>query len=179
MIKLYLTFIFLFAASLCLGQAHQLDKDTTKYKNTPIYILKTSKRDSVQTSAVSGILPIDIDSITVYKIPGFLPLYGRRAENGVVVIQLKKGVELLNFSQLLNTFNIPASKRNLPAFLDSTIVYQSQNAYFEAAAIKYIKIEQEKGVGTNYISIRTIFPITHQNAGGFVLKGKVNIIDGY
>jgi len=72
MIKLYLTFTFLAAALLCFGQAHQLDKDTTKYKSTPIFILKTSKRDSLQTSVISGILPIDIDSINVYKIPGFV-----------------------------------------------------------------------------------------------------------
>jgi len=97
----------------------------------------------------------------------------------VVVIQLKKGVELLGFSQLLNTFNIPASKHNLPVFIDSAITYQIKNTYFETAAIKYIKIEQEKDTGTNYISIRTIFPITHQSSQGFVLKGKVNIIDGF
>src|SRR5438445_13811497 len=102
MIKLSLTFAFLFGMMTCFGKK-QFNKDTSKFKNTPLFIIKVSQLASLTTTN-AVINPSDIDSINVFKYPFSENLYGNSGNNGVVVIVLKPRIRLINFDDLLASF---------------------------------------------------------------------------
>jgi hypothetical protein len=158
MVKLSLTFAFLFAMLICNGQIYQLKKDTSKYKNWPLYVLKRQLREPLQTSNLA-VNALDIDSVNVIQNPISVQLYGEAGLNGVVEIVLKNNVRLVNYDQILSTFNIAYTYRNLPVFIDSAIAFHPKETYFELPYIKSAKIALETGTGMKYISIRTTSPI--------------------
>ena len=144
---LLLNFYLLSATAICYSQAtHTLDKDTAKYKNSPLYIIKVPQQPA-QLSTNLVIVINDIDSVSVHKSEESVKLYGKAAINGSIEIRLKPGSALINFERLLTAFEIPVSNINLPVFIDSAIAYQPKNTFFEPAAIKYVKIERETETG--------------------------------
>ncbi|HEY5326626.1 MAG TPA: hypothetical protein VIJ27_06475 [Mucilaginibacter sp.] len=121
------------------------------------------------------IKPSDIDSINVFKDIQSENEYGKSGNNGVIVVVLKLGIKLINFDDLLKTYNINGSAGNLPVFIDSVVAYQPKNTYFELTAIKYVKVDNEKGTGIKYISIRTIYPIHRRTEDEIYIRGNVKM----
>ncbi len=154
----------------CYGQVgHDLDKDTSKYKDLPLFIIKSNPNSELQISSMIGIDPNDINSINVFKNQDTIKIYGERAKNGVIYIGLKNAVQLLNIDQLYSKFNI--HDKSIPLFIDSAIAYRPQNVYLEPKLIKYVTIQEEKNTGMKYVSIRTVYPIKRLEKGGIVLRG--------
>lgn len=172
MVKSSLTFVSIFWVLICFGQSNGLDKDTSKYKNAPLFILRLSQLSSFPTSDVV-VNPNDIDSITVYKGASAEEIHSGTAKKGIVEFILKRGTKILNFDDLLTAFNIASAENNLPVFVDSVIIEKPKAAFFEPATIKYVKIEIEQSTGIKYIDIRTIFPMHKPNKDEIYIRGKV------
>lgn len=162
MIKLSLTFAFLFAGLFCFGQTtYKLDKDTSGFKNRPLYVLKLPQQAPIPTAAL--IIDVnDIDSISVKKDSESLKLYGKKARSGSIEIHLRDRASIVGYQQLLTDFNIPYANRDLPVFIDSAIAYQPKNTYFEISAVKSVKIAEEKATGMKYIIIISLYPLNRQ-----------------
>lgn len=171
MIKLSLTFTFLFGILSCFGQASYLDKDTSKYKNSPLYILKLPQQAPLLTASL--IINVnDLDSISVKKNPESVKLYGKKAVNGAIVIYLKDRASVVSYDQLLTDFNIAYSDSKLPVFIDSVMTVQANDTYFELEGIKSVKIAKEKSTEMPYISILSIYPLNRPKKGEVYIKGK-------
>jgi hypothetical protein len=156
-IKLSLTIALLLGVLISYGQTtFQLDKDTSKFKDLPLYIINVPQQSPVETFYINGFNPHSYESIKVDKNPDLVSVYGKKALNGIVTIGLKKGTKLLSFKQLLTANYISGNDRNLPVFIDSAIAYQPINTYFEPAMIKSVKIDTDLNTGTKYINIRSI-----------------------
>ncbi len=54
--------------------------------NDPLYVV-----DGVPTGDISGLNPVDVESLTILKDAGAASIYGSRASNGVIVVTTKKG----------------------------------------------------------------------------------------
>ncbi|HEY4326218.1 MAG TPA: hypothetical protein VGN20_19690 [Mucilaginibacter sp.] len=154
-------FLYLCWATTSSGQAkYHLDKDTSKYKNSPLWLLQLPLTDPIQTSNII-INSNDIDSIIVYKDSPDTKLYGDKAFNGLVKLKTKKFIKVLYLDQLLELYHISADDRHLPVFIDSVIAYQPKKTLFETTYVKSVKIEKEKDTASRYISIRTFSEINH------------------
>lgn len=176
MIKLLLTFCFLFGCLGSYGQTtYQLNKDTSKYKSSPLYVLKRLLKDPLFTSNLV-INNSDIDSVSVIKPPGSVRLYGEKAGNGVVEINLKNRAVLLTYNELLTNFNISYTFSHLPVFIDSAIAHHPKETYFEVTAVKSVKLQNEQSTGLRYISILSIYPVRRMKKGE-VYIGNVNYQD--
>ncbi|SHN30351.1 hypothetical protein [Mucilaginibacter sp. OK098] len=157
MIKLSLTIFFLLGFTLCYGQTYnELNKDTTHYKNAPLYILQLPLADPIEATGII-IRPVDIDSINVFKDSVHTKEYGKKAINGLILIKTKKSLKILTLSQLLMTYHI--TETDLPVFIDSAITYKPGKYYFEPQMVKSAIIAKEKETGMKYVSISTLFPV--------------------
>jgi len=157
MIKLSLTITFLFAFVLCYGQNnHKLDKDTTHFKNAPLFVLQLPLSDPVEATGITA-KPEDIESINVFKDRPSLNEYGERATNGLIVIKLNKKLKFLTLNELLVSNQI--TDTSLPVYIDSAIVDKRGKYLFEPQLVKSAKIETEQQTGMKYISITTLFPV--------------------
>ena len=164
--------LFLCVTVICHGQTtYKLDKDTAKYKNSPLYVLKVPQQVPIPTANLVVNIN-DIDAINVIKNPESVKLYGHRAEFGVIEVSLKKHAALVNFDQLLTDYDIPYSDSNLPVFIDSVMTTQAKDTYFELTALKSVRIAEEKGTGMRYISILSIYPVRRPKKGDITIKGK-------
>ncbi len=171
-LKLSVTTALLLGVLICCAQTTlQLDKDTSKFKENPLYVLKLSALSAFPTSNLV-INTTAIDSINVYKSPVSVELYGKSAANGVVELVLKRGTKIINFNELLTAFKIASSDSDLQVFIDSAIAYQPTKTYFEPAAIKYVKVEIEKNTGMRYISIRSIYALKRPLKDSIYIRGK-------
>lgn len=65
--------------------------DGMPLEGTDLPDLSDSNIDQLYSSAIAGINPADIESITVLKDAAATAIYGARAANGVIVITTKKG----------------------------------------------------------------------------------------
>ncbi|MEO6979219.1 MAG: hypothetical protein ABI113_12600 [Mucilaginibacter sp.] len=157
MIKLSLTFSFLLAALLCSAQEnHKLYKDTSHFKNSPLFVLELPLSNPVEATGIIA-KPEDIESINVFKDSATLKEYGEKAANGLIIIKLKINPKLLTLKQLLVSNQIKDT--NLPVYIDSAIAYKPTEYLFEPAMVKSAKIETEKETGMKYVSITTLFPV--------------------
>jgi len=162
MLKLPLTFAFLFWVSLCLAQkTYRLNKDTSKNKNsffwTKNYLYVICLPDHAQMPALSmiGINPNNISSINQYKDTAHTKRYGERAKNGIAFVVLKKQVKLLTFDQLLTGFHINDPYKSLPLYVDSALFYDPAHLCLEVNQIRFMRIDIEEGTGMKYINLRT------------------------
>lgn len=170
-----ITFFILSGLSICYGQAtttYELDKDTSKYLNYPLCVFQISPLKTVRSSGLCCIIPMAIDSISVYKNPEVTKDYGPEAKNGVILVKLKPGIELITLNQLYDKFNV--HEKNLPVFIDSAIVYKPDGLYLQADCIKYAKIEKEKNTGMKYISLLTGNPINRPKKGEINIRGNIS-----
>ncbi|WP_295795103.1 hypothetical protein [Mucilaginibacter sp.] len=174
MIKLSLTIFFLFGLVVSYGQTHnELNKDTTHFKNAPLYILQPPLTNQIEASGIV-IKPEDIESINVRKDIASVEEYGQKAKNGVIILKTKKVLKIKILSELLEGFRI--TNKNLPVFIDSTIANKPATYYFDPEVIKSAGIKKELSTGMEYISIISIYPTHHPKQDKAHIKGKVSDI---
>jgi hypothetical protein len=156
MLKLSLTFAFLFCVSLCFGQSsHHLKKDISGNTKQPIWVYKIPQQAPYFCTIYQGILTTDIDSIRIIKKTKSVSLYGKKAKNGAIVLYLKPDVVLIDLDKLLSAHNIPVTEQRLPLFVDSAFTINRLDLYFNPNAVKTVVINTEKKTGMKYISIKT------------------------
>ncbi|MDB5114665.1 MAG: hypothetical protein JWQ79_157 [Mucilaginibacter sp.] len=137
--------------------AQQLNKDTSKYKNAPIYILRQPNQPDIQASN----LDIDvkkIDSLNVLTKDAAIKLYGVEGKNRVMFLYVNPTVKLLSLNDILDKYGIAVKNRELPVYIDSVIALHPSKLYFESNAVKTVKIEKENLTDNKYISILFIHP---------------------
>jgi hypothetical protein len=174
MIKLSLTIFFLLAFVVSYGQTHnELNKDTTHFKNAPLYILQPPLSNQMEATGII-IKPEDIESINVRKDSASVKEYGQKAKNGVIIFKTKKVLKTQTLEELLAKFKI--NDKNLPVFIDSAIINKPAMYYFDPEVIKSVSIQKEKTTGTKYISILSIYSVYRQKAGDIPIRGKVSDI---
>ncbi|MBS1500447.1 MAG: hypothetical protein JST32_00195 [Bacteroidetes bacterium] len=157
----------------CLGQHLELRKDTSLCKKSAVVVLKNVYEEYISTPEIfSAVDPTNIASVYVTHPTKAVKRYGPNAKNGVIQISLKKHVDLLDIDHLYRWYNIQEKYRNLPVYLDSTIICRPNNVYFSPLKIKYVRVEKENYTGLSYISIRTTEPITQPGKDGISLRGK-------
>jgi len=159
MVKLSLTIFFLFGFAFSYGQArHELDKDTTHFKNAPLYILQLPLTNQIEASGIL-IKPEDIESINVFKDSASIKEYGQKAANGIIIFKTKKILKIKTLDELLADFKI--TNKNLPVFIDSAIANRPATYYFDPEVIQSVGIKKELNTGMEYISIISIYPTHH------------------
>jgi len=143
---LTLTFLLLLNFGFCFCQSiHELRKDTSECKNSPIILLKNADESYISSPEVFHFIdPNNIDSISVNKKDYLIKQYGPNAKNGVIEITLKKHIDLINIAELFAWHKMEEQYRGLPVYLDSSVVCRPDNVYFVLKKIKYVKIENEK-----------------------------------
>ena len=106
-------------------------------------------------NAISGLNPMDIESITFLKDASATAIYGTRAANGVIVVTTKKGKAgrtSINYSGTLTVKQRPSYKRSADVmnsqermrlsmeFFEDGLVFKSTPKYgFEKAMIDYLE----------------------------------------
>lgn len=106
-------------------------------------------------NAISGLNPMDIESITFLKDASATAIYGTRAANGVIVVTTKKGKAgstSINYSGTLTVKQRPSYKRSTDVmnsrermalskeFFEDGLVFKSTPKYgFEKAMIDYLE----------------------------------------
>ena len=151
--------LYLFFTNLAIGQQNALNKDTSRFKNNPLFIY-TINNQLQQASNMVDIDPNYIDRIDVNRSHELIDKYGPRAKNGVVSLVIKPGVDvdLINTDQLFDQFKVKKRDRKLPVFLDSAITFEPYRMLFEARKVKTITVNKEDVTGVKYISITTTKP---------------------
>ena len=136
---------------------HKLNKDTSGLVNNPLYFLKIDGSERTY-NAVPLLNLIDqgsISSMNILKDKHTTDLYGAKAKNGVIIISLIQGTEILQENKLLDKYNIDNKFRKLPVYIDSTLTDKSDNMFYASKKIKSITVTEEKETGMKYISILT------------------------
>lgn len=108
-----ITTLLLFITTYVLSAQKIVTKDVSEDQNLPFYVVNGVLIDDVKIARIflSAINPKDIESINVLKSATTLPtLCSNRAENGVVIITLKKK----DISKKANLFGIEAPKEVFP-----------------------------------------------------------------
>ncbi|HTE00932.1 MAG TPA: hypothetical protein VK668_16690 [Mucilaginibacter sp.] len=168
---LLLVLFTLLGQCICYSQTiYELDKDTAKYMNAPMFIFQISQLEVVKSTSMFYVSPMAIDSISVYKDAKTTEQYGLGAKNGVILIKLKQGTRLINLNQLYDKFNI--RERGFPVYIDSAIAYHPKGIYLQSGYIKSAKIEAEKSTGEKYISLISGNPINRPKKGTIYIRGK-------
>jgi TonB-dependent SusC/RagA subfamily outer membrane receptor len=136
---------------------HKLIKDTLAFSKKPLYIFKISSNDKTYNAVplLKLIDPQDIASMEILKDKLATDQYGTKAKNGVIIITLIQGTEILPANKLLDKYNIDKQFRKLPLYIDSTLTQRSDNLFYTSNKIKTITVAEEKETGMKYISIIT------------------------
>ncbi|MDB4922222.1 hypothetical protein [Mucilaginibacter sp.] len=159
MVKILLTFVFLFEGLFCSGQTfNQLNKDTANYKNTPVFVLNTgNKQLNIQTRH-PVIDQNDLSAVNVYQKSETTNLILNDDRSGTIYFTFKPGITLIDLPHLLKKFDIAIKGSMLPVFIDSVFDYQPKTMYFQLSAVKSVKIEEEANTRMKYISIISVNP---------------------
>ncbi|MDB5158527.1 MAG: hypothetical protein JWR50_3234 [Mucilaginibacter sp.] len=136
---------------------HKLNKDTLDLAKKPLYFLKIDGSDAIFNTIPSLNLldQGDISSMEILKDKMAIDAYGKNAKNGVIIISLIQGTEILQENKLLDKYNIDSKFRNLPLYVDSTLAHRSNQTFYASKKIKSVTVAEEKETGMKYISILT------------------------
>ncbi|TSJ43437.1 hypothetical protein FO440_04395 [Mucilaginibacter corticis] len=136
---------------------HKLNKDTSDLAKKQLYFYKIDGSDRIYTAAASINL-VDQGSISAMnflKDKSATDQFGPKATNGVIIISLLQGTDILQADQLLDKYKIARKDRNLPLYIDSCLNRNSDKLFYPTKSIKSVTIAAEKETGMNYISILT------------------------
>lgn len=136
---------------------HSLNKDTSGPSQKPLYFIKI-QGDNILFKTLPTLNLIgqeDITSMEVLKDKTTIDTYGEKAKNGVIIISLARGTEILQENKLLDKYNIDNRFRKLPLFVDSTLTQRSAEMVYVSTKIKSLTVANEKESGMKYISILT------------------------
>lgn len=137
---------------------YSLDKDTNRYINWPLYIVKIPGKQTIEPFYLLTD-PSSLVSLKMSKDSTQKNIYGKKATYGVITITLKKGTKLLPLAGLLNSFKVSKKDNHLPVFIDSALANHANGIYFTRAEIRSITVDIEKETGMKYINIRSRRPI--------------------
>ena len=141
-----------------------LDNDTSKFKYTPILLLKFPNNNILKLFGNfhwDMLNPNLIASINIIKNSN--SGYGAEGRYGVIQITYKKNMDTTinnpdNITQLLGKYKLNKKSKMLPVYVDSILVIHPENAYVEPDNILSIKVEKEKMSGIKFINIQTTNP---------------------
>lgn len=108
--------------------------------NRPLFVIDGKQVMTGNTYPFPIIRTEDIANITVVKSQDALIKYGNAGCSGVVEITLKKGVELISYDQLLDSFHINPADKVLPAFMDKYYIRDKQHCYTLEKLIKSVSL---------------------------------------
>ena len=101
----------------------------------------------------------DIKSITIPKdMDSLTQLYGERAKNGIISLELKEKVGIIEINELFDSFNVKDKYRSLPLYLNDKLVTDRINFFVTLAMVRKVKVVNRPTDGVpdlEFISIKT------------------------
>ena len=139
--KLIFSFLLLFTAlSLFSQQTRNRNENIPPaLKNQPLIIVNSIETDFNHLL----IKPDNIESINVLKDSASVAGYGEKGKYGVILIQVKKGSELLQFPELITQFNIPEKDQKLKVGLDHILVKDINKLLIDKNDIRKVEVVTE------------------------------------
>ena len=136
---------------------HKLNKDTSALVKKQLYFYKIDGSDSIY-SAVPLLNLIDqgsISAMNILKDKSATDQFGPKAKNGVIIISLLQGTEILQANKVLDKYKISRKDRKLPLYIDSCLNRNNDKLFYPAKSIRSVTVASEKETGIKYISILT------------------------
>ncbi|MGF7078687.1 hypothetical protein [Mucilaginibacter sp. UYCu711] len=152
-----LSLLVLAMAGSSFAQQVKLNKDTSGFAKSPLYVFKVYGDNQEFTAApLLGLIDQNlIASMEILKDKTADDMYGAKAKNGVIIITLTQGTEIHPLTYLLDQFNIKPKFRTLPLYINNTLTRSTTDMFYAPNKIKTVTIEKEKGTGMKYVSIIT------------------------
>jgi hypothetical protein len=153
-----LLLMFIAATSSSFAQ-NKLNKDTSGFAKSPLFILKIQGNDKeYPTLNILGLTSQEnIASMEILKDEMADDKYGVAGKNGVIIITLTQGIQIYQLNTLLDKHNIGKKYRKLPLYIDSTLTRNTTSIfYLSTEKIKNITVAKERETGLKYISLLTI-----------------------
>lgn len=101
----------------------------------------------------------DIEDLNVYKNrDSLIGLYGEKAKNGVVSLELKKKAAIIEMDELFDSFNIKEKHRSLPLYVNDKLIIDKVGFFISSAMIRKVKVVNRPTDGVpdlEFISITT------------------------
>lgn len=108
--------------------------------NNPLFVINGRQVMIGNSSPFSVIRAEDIADFAVIKNQAALIKYGNAGRSGVIEVTLKKGVELISYDQLLDSFHVKAADKALPVFMDKYYIRDKQHFYTLKKLIKDVSV---------------------------------------
>jgi len=86
------------------------------------------------------IRPASIQSMDVLKDASATALYGARGQNGVILIKLKKDLQLWSLKELLKNFRIRKKNWDLPVFVDEKELANQADFFIVNNVVESVKV---------------------------------------
>ncbi|MBO9674956.1 MAG: TonB-dependent receptor plug domain-containing protein [Sphingobacteriaceae bacterium] len=86
------------------------------------------------------IRPASIESINVLKDASATALYGTSGQNGVVIVKLKKDLQLWNLNEMLKNFGISKKNQDLPVFIDKKELVNRDDFFIVKDIVASVKV---------------------------------------
>ena len=155
--KHFITILLIGVATLGFSQDGKLNKDTTNFSKSPLYVVQLEGDTNYHTvmPELSMVTPKNVKQMEILKDEPAITKFHERGKNGVIVITVKKETELLTEDELFDEFNIQKKLESLPLFLNNHIIAKSRDMVFTLSKIKSVSVAKEKGTSLKYISIIT------------------------
>lgn len=111
------------------------------HQKQPVFVINGSR---VSKENLDLIVSKRIDSVQVVKTADeeMLKIYGDSAKNGVIKIVYKKEFGLVKLPELLAKFKINKSDKNLPVYLNSTIVSDPEQLIADLSKVNSVEITE-------------------------------------
>lgn len=101
----------------------------------------------------------DIKSITIPKdIDSLTQLYGEKAKNGIISLELKEKVDIIEIDELFDSFNIKEKYRSLPLYVNDKLIIDKSGFFISSVMIRKVKVVNRPTDGVpdiEFISIKT------------------------
>jgi TonB-dependent SusC/RagA subfamily outer membrane receptor len=151
-----LTLFLLAITGISFAQHVKLNKDTSAFSKSPLYIFKLYADDKEYNGIplIGLIDQKDIASMEILKDKMANEQYGLKGKNGVIIITLSKDVEINQLDKLFDKYKIKQKQRTLPMYINNTLTHSTADMFYTASnKIKSVSIEKDTGM--KYISIIT------------------------
>ncbi|MDB5003665.1 MAG: hypothetical protein JWQ34_1890 [Mucilaginibacter sp.] len=152
-----ITLLFFGTSITCLAQQGKLNKDTSAFAKSPLYIIKFKNQTfkHLSTPMMSLLPQADIQEMEVLSGKKADSLYHGEGKNGVIIITVNKEVTTFTKDALFKKYNIKKTYKDLPLYIDSALTYKADNNMFVIDHIKTITVAKDNETGKKYISIIT------------------------
>ena len=101
----------------------------------------------------------DIQDLNIYKnTDSLIRLYGEKAKNGVIGLELKKGAAVMKMDELFDSFNIKEKYRSLPLYVNEQLIKDKAGFFISSVMVRKVKVVDKPTAGVSdleFISIKT------------------------